>query len=135
VLTVYVVSHPLTFLKTFVLLLFLACLEPETKVLLFYASGLIIISPCMKLFSLINILMLWPFSLSLPVGCLLIYIIKLKLMFFFFSRYVALNMLMNAITVDAQAVQRHRATILECVKVFHGHAYFFFLNNNEKVLN
>lgn len=32
-------------------------------------------------------------------------------------RYVALNMLMKAITVDAQAVQRHRATILECVKV------------------
>ncbi|MBA0706207.1 hypothetical protein Golax_018332, partial [Gossypium laxum] len=33
-------------------------------------------------------------------------------------RYVALNMLMKAITVDAQAVQRHRATILECVKGF-----------------
>ncbi|CAL5398801.1 unnamed protein product [Camellia sinensis] len=31
-------------------------------------------------------------------------------------RYVALNMLMRAITVDTQAVQRHRATILECVK-------------------
>ncbi|XP_062221646.1 AP-1 complex subunit gamma-2-like isoform X2 [Phragmites australis] len=31
-------------------------------------------------------------------------------------RYVALNMLMRAITVDAQAVQRHRTTILECVK-------------------
>ncbi|CAN1852787.1 AP-1 complex subunit gamma-2 [Linum perenne] len=31
-------------------------------------------------------------------------------------RYVALNMLMRAISVDAQAVQRHRATILECVK-------------------
>ncbi|CAN6233035.1 unnamed protein product [Urochloa humidicola] len=31
-------------------------------------------------------------------------------------RYVALNMLMRAITVDALAVQRHRATILECVK-------------------
>ncbi|XP_041014143.1 AP-1 complex subunit gamma-2-like isoform X2 [Juglans microcarpa x Juglans regia] len=31
-------------------------------------------------------------------------------------RYVALNMLMKAITVDNQAVQRHRATILECVK-------------------
>ncbi|CAL0331505.1 unnamed protein product [Lupinus luteus] len=31
-------------------------------------------------------------------------------------RYVALNMLMKAVTVDAQAVQRHRATILECVK-------------------
>ncbi|KAL6969480.1 hypothetical protein U1Q18_029192 [Sarracenia purpurea var. burkii] len=31
-------------------------------------------------------------------------------------RYVALNMLMKAITVDTQAVQRHRATILECVK-------------------
>ncbi|XP_074383581.1 AP-1 complex subunit gamma-2-like isoform X2 [Apium graveolens] len=31
-------------------------------------------------------------------------------------RYVALNMLMRAITVDSQAVQRHRATILECVK-------------------
>ncbi|GAV80825.1 LOW QUALITY PROTEIN: Adaptin_N domain-containing protein/Alpha_adaptinC2 domain-containing protein, partial [Cephalotus follicularis] len=29
---------------------------------------------------------------------------------------VALNMLMKAIIVDAQAVQRHRATILECVK-------------------
>ncbi|CAI9092868.1 OLC1v1028213C3 [Oldenlandia corymbosa var. corymbosa] len=31
-------------------------------------------------------------------------------------RYVALNMLMKAITVDSQAVQRHRTTILECVK-------------------
>ncbi|CAM8916118.1 unnamed protein product [Rhodiola kirilowii] len=31
-------------------------------------------------------------------------------------RYVALNMLMKAISVDAQAVQRHRVTILECVK-------------------
>ena len=32
-------------------------------------------------------------------------------------RYVALNMLMKAMEVDTQAVQRHRATILECVKV------------------
>ncbi|XP_070043509.1 AP-1 complex subunit gamma-2 [Nicotiana tabacum] len=31
-------------------------------------------------------------------------------------RYVALNMLMKALAVDSQAVQRHRATILECVK-------------------
>ncbi|KAG8366178.1 hypothetical protein BUALT_Bualt17G0049600 [Buddleja alternifolia] len=31
-------------------------------------------------------------------------------------RYVALNMLMRAISLDSQAVQRHRATILECVK-------------------
>ncbi|KAM7252282.1 hypothetical protein ACFE04_024165 [Oxalis oulophora] len=31
-------------------------------------------------------------------------------------RYVALNMLMKSVTVDAQAVQRHRVTILECVK-------------------
>ncbi|CAL0312953.1 unnamed protein product [Lupinus luteus] len=31
-------------------------------------------------------------------------------------RYVALNMLMRAVTIDTQAVQRHRATILECVK-------------------
>ncbi|XP_019439200.1 PREDICTED: AP-1 complex subunit gamma-2-like [Lupinus angustifolius] len=31
-------------------------------------------------------------------------------------RYVALNMLMRGVTIDAQAVQRHRATILECVK-------------------
>uniref|UniRef100_A0A0E0PU03 AP-1 complex subunit gamma n=1 Tax=Oryza rufipogon TaxID=4529 RepID=A0A0E0PU03_ORYRU len=31
-------------------------------------------------------------------------------------RYVALNMLMKAMEVDTQAVQRHRATILECVK-------------------
>jgi hypothetical protein len=41
-------------------------------------------------------------------------------------------MLMRAITVDAQAVQRHRATILECVKVFHG-LLNFLLGNNEKV--
>ncbi|MFQ6636250.1 hypothetical protein Gotur_014050 [Gossypium turneri] len=33
-------------------------------------------------------------------------------------RYVGLNMLMKAIMVDAKAVQRHRATILECVKGF-----------------
>ncbi|XP_024994133.1 AP-1 complex subunit gamma-2-like isoform X2 [Cynara cardunculus var. scolymus] len=31
-------------------------------------------------------------------------------------RYVALNMLMKAVSVDDQAVQRHRVTILECVK-------------------
>ncbi|KAI3714209.1 hypothetical protein L1987_72805 [Smallanthus sonchifolius] len=31
-------------------------------------------------------------------------------------RYVALNMLMKAVSVDDQAVQRHRTTILECVK-------------------
>ncbi|XP_057774633.1 AP-1 complex subunit gamma-2-like isoform X1 [Salvia miltiorrhiza] len=31
-------------------------------------------------------------------------------------RYVALNMLMKAISLDSQAVQRHRATIVECVK-------------------
>ncbi|KAH6763196.1 Adaptor protein complex AP-1 [Perilla frutescens var. hirtella] len=31
-------------------------------------------------------------------------------------RYVALNMLMRAMALDSQAVQRHRATILECVK-------------------
>ncbi|XP_042020801.1 AP-1 complex subunit gamma-2-like isoform X1 [Salvia splendens] len=31
-------------------------------------------------------------------------------------RYVALNMLMKAMALDSQAVQRHRATILECVK-------------------
>ncbi|KAM0942636.1 putative adaptor protein complex AP-1, gamma subunit [Dioscorea sansibarensis] len=31
-------------------------------------------------------------------------------------RYVALNILMKAVTVDPQAVQRHRSTILECVK-------------------
>ncbi|KAH9303769.1 hypothetical protein KI387_008173, partial [Taxus chinensis] len=30
--------------------------------------------------------------------------------------YVALNMLMKSVTVDFQAVQRHRTTILECVK-------------------
>ncbi|KEH19950.1 AP-1 complex subunit gamma-2 [Medicago truncatula] len=32
------------------------------------------------------------------------------------TRYVALNMLMKAVSADTQAVQRHRATILECVK-------------------
>ncbi|KAK1437818.1 hypothetical protein QVD17_03616 [Tagetes erecta] len=31
-------------------------------------------------------------------------------------RYVALNMLMKAVSIDDQAVQRHRVTILECVK-------------------
>jgi len=43
---------------------------------------------------------------------------KYKTEFHSCFRYVALNMLMKAITVDAQAVQRHRATILECVKVW-----------------
>lgn len=41
-----------------------------------------------------------------------------------YIRYVALNMLMKAITIDAQAVQRHRATILECVKVLYGNVQF-----------
>ncbi|KAG6518032.1 AP-1 complex subunit gamma-2-like isoform X1 [Zingiber officinale] len=31
-------------------------------------------------------------------------------------RYVALNMLMKAVSVDSQAVQRHKTTILECMK-------------------
>ncbi|KAI0502440.1 hypothetical protein KFK09_017390 [Dendrobium nobile] len=31
-------------------------------------------------------------------------------------RYVALNMLMKSVVVDSQAMQRHRTTILECVK-------------------
>ncbi|CAL5328021.1 hypothetical protein CsSME_00007914 [Camellia sinensis var. sinensis] len=44
-------------------------------------------------------------------------IFKLTLFIMSFSlKYVALNMLMRAIIVDTQAVQRHRATILECVK-------------------
>ena len=55
-------------------------------------------------------------------------IVKVKLVFF---RYVALNMLMKAITVDTQAVQRHRATMLECVKVLHGLLMFFLLDINE----
>lgn len=38
-------------------------------------------------------------------------------------RYVALNMLMKAVTADGQAVQRHRATILECVKVLNLSSY------------
>ncbi|THU54555.1 hypothetical protein C4D60_Mb10t26330 [Musa balbisiana] len=33
------------------------------------------------------------------------------------DRYVALNMLMKAVTIESQAVQRHRTTILERVKV------------------
>ncbi|GMP58056.1 hypothetical protein CsSME_00021867 [Camellia sinensis var. sinensis] len=44
----------------------------------------------------------------------------------FSLRYVALNMLMRAITVDTQAVQRHRATILECVKVLESPIKVFF---------
>ncbi|XP_014523624.1 AP-1 complex subunit gamma-2 isoform X3 [Vigna radiata var. radiata] len=31
-------------------------------------------------------------------------------------RYVGLNMLLKVVTADVQAVQRHRATILECIK-------------------
>ena len=42
---------------------------------------------------------------------------------FFSIRYVALNMLMKAVTVDFQAVQRHRTTILECVKVLYFHVF------------
>lgn len=44
-------------------------------------------------------------------------------------RYVALNMLMKAVTADAQAVQRHRATILECVKVWVAWPVPFLLND------
>ncbi|MFS7998113.1 putative clathrin/coatomer adaptor, adaptin-like, armadillo-like helical [Helianthus anomalus] len=33
-------------------------------------------------------------------------------------RYVALNILMKAVSIDDQVVQRHRATILECVRYF-----------------
>ena len=32
-------------------------------------------------------------------------------------RYIALNMLLKVVSVDTQAVQRHRTTIVECVKV------------------
>jgi hypothetical protein len=31
-------------------------------------------------------------------------------------RYVALNTLVKVVSVDTQAVQRHRATIVDCVK-------------------
>lgn len=45
--------------------------------------------------------------------------------YFGFVRYVALTMLMKAISVDAQAVQRHRVIILECVKVFPRIIFYF----------
>ena len=31
-------------------------------------------------------------------------------------RYVALNILARVVAVDTQAVQRHRSTVVECVK-------------------
>jgi len=31
-------------------------------------------------------------------------------------RYVALNILARVVSVDLQAVQRHRATVVDCVK-------------------
>jgi AP-1 complex subunit gamma-1 len=54
-------------------------------------------------------------------------------------RYVALNTLARVVSVDTQAVQRHRQTIVDCVKdadvsirrsadlVYHPRTLFFFL--------
>jgi AP-1 complex subunit gamma-1 len=33
-----------------------------------------------------------------------------------FCRYVALNTLVKVVSVDTQAVHRHRSTIVECVR-------------------
>lgn len=57
----------------------------------------------------------WKISLSLVIHSFIY--MKFKIIISRYSRYVALNMLMKAVSVDSQAVQRHRATILECVKV------------------
>lgn len=54
---------------------------------------------------------------------------------FSYFRYVALNMLMKAIAVDSQAVQRHRATILECVKVCYLYILLLLLIKNNNLLH
>lgn len=63
-----------------------------------------------------SFVMIWPCYVLTGLFATFCYFI-IMYQFLIPSRYVALNMLMKAITVDAQAVQRHRATILECVKV------------------
>ena len=124
--TIFLFSFFFFFFFGFIILAFL---KAETNYILLFFRPVVILVLERNYFLCLIFQMLCPL-LHPSVNYSLSYTVKVKLVFF---RHVALNMLMKAITIDAQAVKGHRATILECVKELHGLLTFFLLDINEKL--